>query len=619
MIVTSRRVLLAALLLALAMLGTPPGLAPSASAQTDDQGDNDPFTMNPVLVEQAERESDLTEFVNDAPAAQVIPPALHTRRALLAERARLRAEGDAGGVARYNSVLASEAFERAAHVTAYWLDRRDAATGLFPHSLKPGGRVWSYGDAGSDLFPFLGIATRYLLPDRYPEILATLAAERKLSQSQQFPLDVSLDTLQPVEREPEKIMLGVVEYAKDGLLPLVEALGPDPWLPRLREIMDTVIAASDVKTPAGPIPSPAAEVNGSALQALARLTWVTNDPRYLQMGRQIASAYLDHALPTTEYLPPHRWDFMENEPIGPRRFYLGDHGNEIVSGLVEWHRVENRLGLPEAAAHQTAITKMLDRLLQKGRTPQGLWYELIDVPSGKVRDKDLTDNWGYLGQAYLDQANAERSSPGGDLASAGRFQQAAATMLHAVTAVDFYEWEHGDMDGYADTLESALYLLRYLDDPDAAVWVDEQVAVLYGYQHDDGSVTDENIDGNFVRTALLYGLRNTQGTRLDPWMPGVALGAAQDAGCLQLHLHADQPWSGRVLFDTPRHQLYFGLPEDYPRLNQWPEWWTAAPGQTYSVTQPDGSVSSVTGEQLAAGLVLTLNPGMAYNLRVCGQ
>ena len=260
-------------------------------------------------------------------------------------------------------------------------------------------------------------------------------------------------------------MLNAVEYAKDGLLPLVEALGPDPWLLRLREVMDAVLAESDTPTPAGTIPSPAAEVNGSALQALARLTWATNDPDFLQMGRQIASAYLDHTLPTTEYLPPHRWDFMENEPIGPRRFYLGDHGNEIVAGLVEWHRVETRLALPEAAAHREAINKMLDRLLQKGRTPQGLWYEIIDVPSGKVRDKDLTDNWGYLGQAYLDQAASERDAAFGDPASAARFEQASAMMLRAVTTVDFYEWESGDMDGYADTLESALYLLRYIDDP----------------------------------------------------------------------------------------------------------------------------------------------------------
>ncbi|MGE3268343.1 MAG: hypothetical protein AB7P40_06320 [Chloroflexota bacterium] len=594
-----------------------PAVSPPAAYahQARVPSDDDPFTDNDALVEQAERESDLGEFTNDTSSAEVIPAQLRSRRALLADRAQLRAAGDAAGVARLNSVLAAEAFERAASVTTRWLDRRDGPTGLFPHTLKPDGRTWTYGDAGSDLYPFLGIATAYLLPDRYDEILATLAAERELTPG--FPKDISLDTLQPVDQEPEKAMLGVVEYAKDGLLPLMEALGPDPWQYRLREIMDAVIIAAETPTPAGPIPSPAAEVNGSALQALARLTWATEDPRYRQMGRQIAAAYLDHALPTTEHIPPHRWDFMANEPIGPRRFYLGDHGNEIVAGLVEWHRVETRLGLPEASAHSRAINKMLDRLLEKGRTPEGLWYGLIDVPSGKVRDKDLSDNWGYLGQAYLDQAASERASPDGDLAAADRYQQAAATMLSAVTAVDFYEWEEGTMDGYADTLESALYLLRYLDDPAAAEWVDEQVAVLYGFQQDDGSVTDENIDGNFVRTVLLYGLSLTRGARLEPWAPTVALGAAPDGSCLAVHLHAEAPWHGKLLFDLPRHRQNVHLAEDYPRLNQWPEWWSVEPDQQYTVTFQDGTLLELDGSALGEGLSVSLVPGLAYEVQVC--
>lgn len=611
--------LAAASLLALLILGAPASPAQPAfaalSRQTDDLGDEDPFTNNPIFVEQAERESDLGMYTNDTPAAQVIPERLRTRRALLAERAQLRAAGDMQGVARLNSVLASEAFERSAILTAYWLDRRDRATGLFPHSLKPGGRVWSYGDAGSDLFPFLGIATAYLLPERYHEILSTLAAERSLTPG--FPADVSLDTLRPIEQEPEKAMLNVVEYAKDGLLPLLEALGPDPWLYRLREVMDAVIIASPTRTPGGLIPSPAAEVNGSALQALARLTWATDDPRYLQAGRQIAAAYLQHALPTTEYIPPHRWDFMLNEPIGPRRFYLGDHGNEIVAGLVEWHRVEVRLGLPEVPVHHEAINRMLDRLLNKGRTPEGLWYSIIDVPSGKARDKDLSDNWGYLGQTYLDQAAAERTIPNGNLATAARYEAAAATMLRAVTNVDFYEWESGDMDGYADTLESALYLLRYLDDPVAADWVDEQVAVLYGFQQDNGSVTDENIDGNFVRTVLLYGLSLTRGARIEPWSPTVALGAAPDGACLRVHLHASDLWRGELLFDVPRHRLNVKLDTDYPRLNQWPEWWTVERDRRYAVTLQDGTRLDVEGSTLASGLPITVAPGSAFELLVC--
>jgi hypothetical protein len=608
---------LAILLVALIVLGPLPAETHVARAN-DDQRQNEPqqpYEISPILVEQAESTNDLSAYANDAPSASIMPVWLQNRRSLLAERTRLRAAGSLDDVARLNSTLASEAFERAATVTTRWLDRRDPATGLFAQTLRPDGRYWTYGDVGSDLFPFLAISTRYLLPDRYDEILATLDAERHLTAG--FPRDVHLDTLQPVDTEPEKAMLGVVEYAKDGLLPMIELLGPDPWLPRLREIMDAVIVASDVPTPAGPIPSPAAEVNGSALQALARLSWATNDPRYLEMGRRIASAYLDHALPTTEYLPPHRWDFVENEPIGPRRFYLGDHGNEIVAGLVEWHRVEVERGLPEQTAHGEAIDKMLDRLLQKGRTPEGLWYELIDVPTGKVRDKDLTDNWGYLGQAYLNRAETLRADPAGSREAATRYEGAASTMLRAVTAVDFYAWEHGQMDGYADTLESALYLLRYLNDRQAADWVDEQVGVLYGYQKSDGSVTDENIDGNFVRTVMLYGLSLTAGTHLEPWQPTVALGAVVDGPCLRVHLHTEAPWTGKLRFDTPRHLTNFDLPTDYPRLNQWPEWWTAMPGQTYTVTMSDGLTTHLDGSALADGLQLNLVPDTASQLQVC--
>jgi hypothetical protein len=196
-------------------------------------------------------------------------------------------------------------------------------------------------------------------------------------------------------------------------------------------------------------------------------------------------------------------------------------------------------------------------------------------------------------------------------------------MLHGATEVDFYTWERGDMDGYADSLEGAIYLLHYLDVPEAADWVDQQIGVFFGFQKDggkdDGAVTDENIDGNFVRTALLYGLWRTQGTRVDPWIPSVALGAAQDGGCLQVHLHADQPWSGRLLFDVPRHTQYLGLSVDYPRLNQWPEWWTVDPVRQYTVTQADGSQASASGEQLAAGLPLSLSAGTPAELRVCGS
>jgi hypothetical protein len=323
-------------------------------------------------------------------------------------------------------------------------------------------------------------------------------------------------------------------------------------------------------------------------------------------------------LPRTGFIPPEHWDFVTGTSIDKPSLHLGDHGDEIVSGLIDWQRVEIKHGLPEQAAHRTAINTMLDRLLETGRTPAGLWYDGISFPDGQVVDRALNDNWGYLGQAYLNQAAILRTSPNADPERAARYDAAVATMLHETSDLDVYPWERGDMDGYADSLESAIYLLHRIDDPKAALWVDEQMSVLYGYQRADASVTDENIDGNFIRTSMLYGRWLTQGTRIEPWAPTVGLGAVSEGSCLHIHLHTATPWSGRLLFDTPRHRAHLGLEVDYPRLNEWQEWWVAEPGHQYTVSLADGSVRQLTGEDLAAGLPLTLTPGTASLVRVCG-
>jgi hypothetical protein len=580
--------------------------------------DNEPGQGRPdaKLYTQAQRTSNLDSYANDL-GGTVIPTALRTRRALLAERASLRDAGDVAGVARLNAVLTTEAFERAANVTTRWLDHRDKKSGLFPHTLSPKDRYWSYGDVGSDLYPFLTIAAHDLLPARYPEMLDTLAAERRMNPG--LPRDLMLDTLLPRQREPELQVLANVEYVKDGLLPLLEELGLDPWLGRIREVVVGVLNTPTISTPRGPIPSEFAEVNGSLLQAMARLSWADPDSRYIEMGRRITALYLDDTLPATGHIPPQRWDFMKQRAIGDADLHLGDHGDEIISGLIEWQRVEIRLNLPEQAAHSRAINRMLDRLLETGRTPTGMWYDGIRFPSGKVLDRTLNDNWGYLGQAYLNQAANVRISGDGGQETVDRYERAASQMLSSVTDLDFYKWERGDMDGYADTLESAMYLLRYLDSPVAAQWVDEQMAVLYGFQRDSGAVTDENIDGNFIRTVMLYGRWLTRGARIEPWNPGVALGAAQDGACVQMHLHSETAWTGRLLFDTPRHSAVLGLDADYPRLNQWPEWWVAQAGRQYAASLPDGTSTVVDGTALAAGLPLTVEAGKEYRLRICPQ
>jgi hypothetical protein len=537
------------------------------------------------------------------------------RENLLSERRDAPRTGDAAALARIHAALSGDAMARSARVTNYWLDRRDGVTGLFPTSQKPGGRVWTYEDAAADLFPFLAIGTKLLIPGRYNEILDTLSQERKRSPG--LPRDIALGSDPVQAQDEEKLMLGATEYAKDGLLPMVEMLGREPWLGRLTQVTHNFLASAETPTRLGPIVASSTEINGNVLQVLSRLYWATRDTQYIEMGRRTAVAYLDRQLPDTQDIPSHRWDFMQNEPIGPRRFFLGDHGNEIVSGLIEWHRVEIEIGGADVARHRKGIRELLDRLMTKGRTPEGLWFELIDVPSGRVRDSDLTDNWGYLAQAYLDQADVERRLPGGDPAIADRYEQTARQALAAVANTGDYPWDDGTMDGYADTVESALYVLRSVEDPNAVEWLHHAMGNLFGFQQADGRVTDENIDGNFIRTSLLYALWLSQGARLEPWEPGLQLGGVQVDDCLVLYAASARSWSGNILLDSERHRLNLGLPVDYPRLNQWMEWYAVSPGGVYTLSQ-DGFDRSVSGATLLKGAPLSLAPGQPVKLRVCG-
>ena len=45
-------------------------------------------------------------------------------------------------------------------------------------------------------------------------------------------------------------------------------------------------------------------------------------------------------------------------------------------------------------------------------------------------------------------------------------------------------------------------------------------------------------------------------------------------GELFIAVWAHQPWTGRLVFDHARHRTNMKLPMDYPRINQFPEWYT---------------------------------------------
>jgi hypothetical protein len=150
--------------------------------------------------------------------------------------------------------------------------------------------------------------------------------------------------------------------------------------------------------------------------------------------------------------------------------------------------------------------------------------------------------------------------------------------------------------------------------------VDDEIEIMFAMQWPSGFVDKHYLDGNFIRTALLYATYKTQGVVAEPWREDVCLGAAWDADGKRLYLHvsADEPWQGRLRFDVPRHRTIWAMPFNYPRLNATPEWFVVEPESTYRVTDLDsGEEALVTGQALADGLAVHVEaPARPARLRV---
>ena len=58
------------------------------------------------------------------------------------------------------------------------------------------------------------------------------------------------------------------------------------------------------------------------------------------------------------------------------------------------------------------------------------------------------------------------------------------------------------------------------------------------------------------------------------------------------------------------------LPLDYPRINQFPEWFTVAEGDRLAVREEGGREQRVDGSALRTGLPLELAAGQERRLRV---
>jgi hypothetical protein len=141
--------------------------------------------------------------------------------------------------------------------------------------------------------------------------------------------------------------------------------------------------------------------------------------------------------------------------------------------------------------------------------------------------------------------------------------------------------------------------------------------VLWSFQQAGGLIESWHGDGNFARTTIMYCLWKTQGVTAQPWRPDLRLGAVHEGDQLQVMLSSEAPWSGKLIFDRPRHAENLRLPVDWPRINQFPEWFTVQAARTYQVSTADtGRAERRGGAELASGISVSVDANHAVNLTV---
>ncbi len=509
--------------------------------------------------------------------------------------------------ARANAARFERAVAAADRVLRVWLTHADPRTLLLPDrvpghgsGLPPGvtKREYTPHNSGADLYPYL-ILTAHLTDPALVDgrLLTMLRNEVRYTTGAGTSVPGSLNFDTGAVGPPS--LFGAGEYAKDGLVTVTEYLGRTMWYARMVDMTADAMTRAPVASRFGQLPASDSELNGDYLQVLARLGAMTGDQRFVEWARRIGDAYIEEVLPNNHGVPSSEWDFTTH--TGKPRLRLRDHGNELVVGLVLQYALEAYWKTPRAEAWRPVIARMLDRILESAN-PDGMLYDEVDAVTLTPVSQRLSDNWGYVyGAVYtFYQCTGEV-----------RYRDAVRRALGNLPKYRSHAWEprndpalpFGSFDGYADTIESAIYLVNREPVPEALDWIESEMQVMLAMQKPTGHIEHWYGEGNFNRTALLYALMQSRGVRPAHWTAGAGVGAVARGDGIALHVAAPAPI--RVQFDYARHRRVLNLDRNYVRLNEFPEWFVVDETALYRVTRAGGSEGEVRlGAELVHGIEL---------------
>ncbi|MEQ9454149.1 MAG: hypothetical protein RLN76_06095 [Phycisphaeraceae bacterium] len=540
------------------------------------------------------------------------------RNVVLDARDAAGASGDLLSVARTHAVLSEEALRRAKSTFDSWMGMRHAESKLFPESWLEA--EWNYRNTAADFFCFQFHVAAYLGLDELSLMRETIEAERAISGPDSLAHAASSETGRVLLASSEHPIFGArgpifgtSEYAKDGLLSLYEGTGDEQVRGRLVEVMDVILASSQHESRYGLIPSSNSEVNGEVLQVLGRMSLVVDRPAYAEMQARLTDAIVGQMMVKTGGLPVHSYDFEADE-VEEGLLSLRDHGNEIIAGLTESYalavaRRDEPVWAERAGRWAEPIGRMLELVLEHGRDERGLIVNEIDPVTYAITDLKPSDNWGYVLNGVLLFADAaERHGViAEDRLMAMRDEVMA--VAEAVAATDGFRWQGASMDGYADAIESALYLSAYYPRTAGVLlpWVDRQIGIMFDMQAADGFVSQGYLDGNYMRTSLMYAELRSGGWKMQPWEPGTRVGLAEKGGRVVIVVESDGGYEGRLVRGRSSQPISEALPWRWARLNSWPAWNPL--DDVVSVEVIEGDVGGVTVDGLAEGLAISLPAG----------
>jgi hypothetical protein len=500
-----------------------------------------------------------------------------------------------------NGKQANEGYVRSLHFVEGWLTKTDSASGLIPTNLTKSIDVWEPHNSAADNYAFM-VLTAYLLDKNLynGEMLDMLNAEKKLTSRVKSLPDIYSFSKQDFladEIKMSRIIFGASEYMKDGLIPLTEYIGNSPWDERMMEMLNDLQEfmqkPEDLETLFKERQASIEEVNGEMLQTLSRIYWMTGDKKYLDWAEKIGDYYLlgERDLSQIDYLR------------------IRDHGCEIIGGLSELYVTLHFANPGKKELYKEPFYRILDRVLEVGRNEDGLFYNAINPKTGEIVDEKIVDNWGYVFDAYYSVWLVDKKEEYRDAVLNG-FKNLNEKYRN-------YAWEGTSHDGYADALESGINLYNREPVPELKSWIDSEMQVMFSMQQPDGIIGGWHGDGNFARTAIMYSLWKSQGATIQPWRSDVILGAEKNGDEIYFVLTAKNDWEGKLIFDAQRHKTILKLPIDYPRINQFPEWFTAEDGKEYSLVSTKKDLSGkYTVKQLLDGIDIRLKANEQFIISV---